>query len=279
MTRASERLHVTQPAISQAIKELENHYNVLLFERINNRLDQTAAGKALYVYAENIVDMFDSAQSEMMNQNRMIELHIGINTTVGISMIVDFVKSFNRENPNVKIFIKETNGKELEYLLSENKLDFCLMEKTQISRYQKCIPFGIDRLTVIVSRSHKFTQMNIVTIEQLLEESLLLRSKGVGSREQFDGYLTALGFDASIPQWECNSVGLLIKAVKESLGVAVLPFRIVQDAINNSEVSEIQIKDLVLERELKIIYHKNKIITKEMTGFIDMCLKKRFETI
>ena len=92
MSMAAEQLYITQPSVSQAIRELEDHYQVLLFERLSKKLYITEDGKKLYVTAKQLVTQFESLEESMRKENRREKIRIGGTVTLGSGLLSKVVR-------------------------------------------------------------------------------------------------------------------------------------------------------------------------------------------
>ncbi|QXE21015.1 LysR family transcriptional regulator [Clostridium sp. 001] len=129
MTSAANKLFMTQPSISQAIKELENYYEVTLFERLSRKLYITSSGKKLYQYAKHIIKLFDEAGNDLRQNSLQKKLIIGANYTVGVVLIHKYIKKFNKLYPNSEIMVNVNKSSILTEMLRKNELDLALIEE------------------------------------------------------------------------------------------------------------------------------------------------------
>ena len=102
ITRASERLHMTQPAVTRAIQELEHYYGVRLFDRINRRLLVTEAGKQLYAQALHLVDLFEHMETSLRNWDALGVLRIGSSIALGTHVLPDLILRFRADHPALR---------------------------------------------------------------------------------------------------------------------------------------------------------------------------------
>ena len=110
MTVAARKLFMTQPSISQAIKELENYYGVVLFERLSRKLYVTEAGEKAYQYATHIIKLFDELQDNLKENAFQKKLVIGANYTVGAGLIHKYIDNFKGLYPNSEIMVIVNNA-------------------------------------------------------------------------------------------------------------------------------------------------------------------------
>lgn len=274
MTAAANKLYMSQPAVSQCIKELETHYNVILFERINKKLYITESGHTLYNYATHILSLFNDVDQTLRNQELPSKLHIGANITAGVTMIQNYICTFNKLHPNVDVCVTVNNSTVLEGMLNRNELDFALLEDMNRNAYYVCEPFYKDRLVIVASPKHPLATQKEVTLTELISQKLLLREKGAGVRDLFESTALALG-QTFTPSWESCSSKALINAALANLGIAILPYRIVMDYLSRKQLIELSVPEIDLHRNLNIVYHKNKLLSPMAKEFITICKKGR----
>ena len=117
MSLAAEQLFITQPSVSQAIRELEEHYQTLLFERLSKKLYITEDGKKLYVTAKQLVTQFESLEESMQKENRREKLRIGGTITLGSGILSRVVRDLRAEQPDLDIYSYMNNTQIIEQKL------------------------------------------------------------------------------------------------------------------------------------------------------------------
>lgn len=270
ITRAAEKLHIAQPAVSVAVRELEDYYGVKLFDRMSRRLYLTDMGRNFLEYAAHIVALFDDMERSIRQWEHAGKLRIGASITIGTHLMPRYVNAFYKDHPQSSVDVFIGSSDIIEKKILQNGLDFALIEGTVHSQSILCETFTTDRLAVICSPDDPLCGKETVTIAHLLSRPLLLRETGSGTRELFDHALASLEYGYT-PAWESTSTEALINATGEGLGVSVLPYMLVQDALKKGAVVELQIEGLHLNRGLHVIRHKNKLLTGLAKEFIEMC--------
>ncbi|MDK2867549.1 MAG: hypothetical protein PWP38_1864 [Clostridiales bacterium] len=264
MTKAAKQLFMTQPAVSQAIKELETHYEAPLFERMHNKLFRTTNGDLLYEYATHIFGLFEKAQHSIKVNHEAGAIRIGANLTVGATILPKMIEKFNAIHGNIPVRVIVGNGDHIDKMLSRNEIDFALIEEVAADRFRMVKVFFEDRIAVVAKCGY---EIKSVTPAHLANLPLLLRDAGAGVRVQFDQMMHQFGLRAE-PYWESASTLALINAAKCGLGVAVLPYQVAKAHIEDGTLDEITVEGVTLTRHLVITYHKNKYLTASMRAFI-----------
>lgn len=211
MSAAAKNLYMTQPSVSQAIKELETFYGSLLFERLSQRLYLTPAGSTLYQYANEILSL-QKESIERISTNKFTEtIRIGGNYTAGLHMISDITSSFQSKNPDTEFQVIINKAPHLKQLLHENQIDLALMEESKAKEDRDFIqkPFFKDKIVLVIPPSHPFSKKSTLSINDISAEKFLTREKGVGARELFEGIMNAHGYPFT-PAWESISATILI---------------------------------------------------------------------
>ena len=270
ITKAAEKLHMAQPAVSLAVKELEEYYDVKLFDRLSKRLFLTDAGKKLLEYAAHIVSLFSDIGNNIRQWERSGKLRIGASITIGTHLMPKYVSAFYKGHPesNIEVFISSSDLIEKKILKSE--LDFALIEGIVHSDSIIGHTFMKDRLAAICAPSCALCKEDTITMEQLLSQPLMLRESGSGTRELFDHIMASFEYTYT-PAWESTSTRALINAVSSGLGVSVLPYMLVQDELEKGSIVELKVANLHFDRGFHIIHHKDKLLTNMAKEFIEMC--------
>ncbi len=269
-TKAAEKLYMAQPAVSLAIKDLEEYYDVKLFDRISKRLYLTDAGKYFFNCASHIVSLCDDIESNINSRRRSGKLKIGASITIGTKLIPNYVAMFKKRRPQIETEVFIGNSDLNEKKILQNELDFAIIEGLAHSENIVSRTYMKDRLIAICSPSDPLCRKEAVTIGELLTRPLLLREVGSGTRELFDHVMASFEY-AYTPSWESTSNEAIINAVAKELGVSVLSEMIVRDYLRQGFIAELKLEQLRLDRGFNIIYHKNKSLSGAAEEFIEMC--------
>lgn len=273
-TKAAEAEHMTQPAISLAIKELEEYYGVRLFERMGRKLKITSLGLRFEEYARRICGLFDDLEREIRDWDSFGILRVGSSITIGSQFLPGYVKDFAHDHPGIQIRVTIGPSDRIEQGICSNELDFALMEGIPHNPSIVAEEYMDDHLVAICPAEGSFASGETLSIAQFSRQNFLLREPGSGTREVFDRATQAAGISVT-PLWEATSTNALVNAVINGLGIAVLPYRMVQDVIADGTVHAIHVRGMDFSRKFYIIYHKDKFLTKTATDFLALCRNTR----
>lgn len=269
-TRAAEDLHMTQPAVSLAIRELEQYYGVRLFDRIGRRLVLTGTGQRFLAYGRRIAGLMDDIDRELRNWDQLGLLRVGASITIGAQFLPHYVSTFSQLYPKAEVRVEVAASDRLEEGLMDNSLDFALMEGVPQGPAIRTLEYIEDRLAVICSRDGPFRQGQTLTLEEFRAQRFLLRERGSDTREEFERAAAAAGI-AVEPVWEAMSTTALVNGVICGLGIAVLPYRMVLGPLERGLVVSVGVEGMEFRRRFRIAWHKDKYLTPLAGAFMDLC--------
>jgi len=271
MTGAAEKLYIAQPSVSQAIAELEKHYQVKLFERLGRKLFITIAGQKLMTYARHIVNLAKEAEEVMREIHHNGVIRIGASVTIGACILHEIIGRFSRQNPAIKIISSVNNTTIIEGMLLADQLDLGLVEGKIHSPGMVSQPFMNDELVLVTSLSHPFAHKDRVQPADVNNMEFIVREEGSGTRELFEVVMRSKDLNWRIGG-VYNNAETIKNAVSAGLGISVISRLAVQKEIKRQELKIVEIEDLHFKRQFSIVHHKNKYIVPAMYIFIQECL-------
>ncbi|CAG5008045.1 HTH-type transcriptional regulator CysL [Dyadobacter sp. CECT 9275] len=191
--RAAEELHISQPAVTKHIKELEQHYQTSLFDRSHKQISLTKAGDILLEHAHIIFEQYQKLDFELNLLQNKTEgiLHIGASTTIAQYVLPAYLASFHQRFPDIRIELINANSLLIEQSLDDKKIDLGLVEGPMHHPGLKYVAFLKDEL-VLVTRTKNAPKKKTVSIRELTALPLLTRENGSGTSEIIEEYLQKL---------------------------------------------------------------------------------------
>lgn len=275
ITRAAENLHMTQPAVTRAVKEIEQYYGVCLFERLNRRILTTELGEQFYAQALHIVDSFEKLEEGLRSWNDQGILRVGASVSIGNFLLPKAVKIYQNAHPKLKIYATVSNGARLQQMLLDNQLDFALIEGEVVDDRLKKEPFAKDRLVLILPPDDPLAGRRQVRLSDISDRPFLLRENGSAGRN-FLNHVFAVRELPLEPVWESTSTQAIVKAVHEGLGISFLPGRLVKNDIDAGFVISMPVADESFERTNYIVWHQNKYLTDAAKELMELCRRSAY---
>ena len=275
MRAAAERLHISQPSVSQAVRELESYYNIKLFERLSQRIYITETGKKLLPYARHIIDSFETMEGFINDTSSGNVILVGGSVSVGTRLLPPMIKSLENEVPDVDVCVIVDNTAAIEGKIQRSELDIAVVEG--IVRSDELVKKDIydDELVLVVGPEHELFNHPGIKLKELTKHALISRESGSVERNQFEQFL--LEHDIKMKnKWSCSNTETIKKAVLNGEGIAILSRMVIEKEIAAGEVRVLNVENTRMKRKIKLIYHKNKYISQSMKQFIDICTDGRY---
>ena len=263
MTVVAKKLYISQPSVSQAIKEMERELGINLFDRIGKKLYLTYEGEVYLRYVKRILNLYDEVKVTLENTTKNISgrIRVGASTTIGVYILPEIVKHFLTKNADVEISIVIENTTSIEKMIIDNEVDIAFVEgdiKCSEIVQEDLIK---DKLVFIKSKDYNYNRNKKL--------ALILREEGSGTRDIIESNLRINQIDYNILM-ELGSTEAILKIVEVGLGVACVPYICAQDKIEEGVLEEIAIEGIdKIKRDFKFIYHQDKFLSNTMKAFID----------
>jgi len=277
LSRAAEKLLLSQPTISTHISTLEEQLGVKLFDRLSKEVVLTEAGQVFYPYAVDILDLRERSQEAVKEFLNEISghLHIGYSTVAAEFILPEVIKEFKEDY--YKTFFTLDNGSTQNIIqrLSDGILDLAIVARKIPKKDLEYKVLTKDKIVLIVHKNHKFYTRDSVFIEEIIGEEFITREVGSGTRASVEHAFKAKGYDFD----SLNAVAVLSStfsirnAVKRELGIAFMSEMALSEEEHASGVKAIPVTDLVVEKDVYVVYSKNRTNKKLLKHFIETILK------
>lgn len=272
-TRAAERLYVSQPAVTNAVRSLEDELGVQLLDRSQRTITLTEEGKIFYRHIQNVMHGISTTLNEIndLKSHNRGHLLIGITPLGGISSTAHVLARFRTAYPNINLTFIENNVNELENLVREDKLDFAFVYSTPGHDLPglRCIPLEQEELMVCCSHHHQLARMNSVTPDALSEESLLLMEENCSFRRILITYFEEADNMPPITM-ELPQVSLLTSLIAVDIGISILPECLIE---HDRELSAVPLSPPLFLYPA-VIYRADKLLSHAAQAFVEALQKE-----
>ncbi|MBX4268405.1 LysR family transcriptional regulator [Clostridium estertheticum] len=274
-TKASEILNITQPAVSQHIKFLEEYYGVIFIKKCGKSIKLTEEGKILYKYAIELNSIYRNLEAEFRNKDNINKTYyIGASMTIGGYILPYILAEYKNCYKNIDILLQVNNTEEILKKLLNRKIDLALIEGNFDKEKFKYIKYKDDELVLAVSHLHEFAKYKNITLGEVLKGKLILRENGSGTREIFKNKLLEMDYDLKDfnPYMELGSITAIKSLVEANLGYSIISKETVKKEVELGIIKIIPIKGLKIFREFNFVYLKDSD-EDFVKNFIGFCLK------
>ena len=272
-TRAAEILNITQPAVSQHIKFLEDEYGVHLVKKCGRGFELTEEGLILFKSAEEIEALYRSLETKLKNKSGIArEYNAGASMTIGGYILPYILAEYKKSYPNINILLQVNNTEEILEKLINGKIDFALIEgpfNKYKFRYKK---YKDDELVLAVSSENDLAKQTQVSIDDVLNGNLILREKGSGTRKILENKIIELGYSPNDLNgfMEIGSISAIKSLIGLNLGYSIISRETIRKELIQGNIKEVPIQGIRIFREFNFVYlHEDEFID----SFIEFCNK------
>lgn len=259
-TRAAEQLSLSQPAVSQHIRALEQELGVRIFDRMNGQMRLTHEGEIVLKYAQRMLTLQTNLQDELANEKRqMTTLTVGITHTAESNAIAETLARYVQCHENVSIKVVTGVADELCAMLKNYEIELAIIDGKKPDPSLQYLMLDTDNLMLIVSPRHRLAGKNSVSIAELRRERLILRLPTSNTRKLFVSSLECNGM--SLREFnvvlEMDSVATIKDLIRRDFGVSVLARSACMDEIGKRKVIALPIENLPMMMETHLAYAPN----------------------
>ncbi len=272
ISKASEALYISQPAVSQSVKQLESKLGGQLFYRTPKGITLTPEGQVLYKYIEqgyNMIMMAESKFAETINLEAGV-IRIGASDMTLKYFLLPHLEEFHKQYPKVRI--KVTNGTTPETLES--------LKRGLIDLGVASLPFTDDRSIDVIEAmeiqdcfvsNYRFGALSqkAISIVELSEYPIIMLEKNTSTRRYIDNYLASHSISI-IPEIELATSDLLVQFARRGLGISCVVRNFAEEDINNGSLFELNLKEKIAPRQIGIIKLHSVPLTAAAGRFLDL---------
>jgi len=249
-TKAAEQLYISQPAISKAIKNLEQEYKTTFFIRKRNSIELTVEGKSFLVYVNKILAIYSDMDEQFLHKNDIFPefINFGVSTTLSNYVIPKVIAKFRTQFPQTKFNIISNNSEAIENLILNEEIDFGITEGNFANpklHFEKFIKDEIVLVTNVENTSFKKGSIDVKTLQKI---PMIEREKGSGTKEIIDTFLVDHHITKLTSVVTLNSTEAIKHYLYNSNDYALLSINAISDDLVYNKLKIIDIKDVSIER-------------------------------
>ena len=272
-TKAAESLHMTQPAVTFQVRQLEEYFNTRLFDRTHNRISLTEAGTKVYEYAERIFQLYNELENSVRELTGEISgvLILGASTTIAEYMLPALLGDFKAKYPDVNLRLKVSNTDGIVSMVEHNIIDLGVVEAPVSNKNLAVEVCRTDRLVAIVPPNHPLSQNGgTVKLEEIVKYPYICREEGSGTREVILDFLKETGIEPSALNiiMELGSLEALKGAVEAGIGISIVSRATLLKEIKLGTLDVLEL-DPPLERPFSFVHQKHKFRQRAMDELLE----------
>ncbi len=251
--RASESLHLTPPAVSQQIKEVESQVGQTLFDRGGRKMTLTTAGEYFVVYARRLLATLKEAEDAMARFRRLESGRLTLGMVSSAKYFLpQLLAQYHEEHPAVDVRLKLGGREQLVAMMSANEVDLCVMGRPPVDFPSRAEPFAMHPHVLITSPKHRFAQAESVPAAALANEPFIVREPGSGTRTALQEYLDEHRLKPTFVM-EMPSNEAIKQAVMAGMGVSLLSLHTIGLEWSSGLIAAPAVEGLPLMRRWNIV--------------------------
>ncbi len=277
-TKAAEALHMTQPAVTFQVRQLEEYFNTRLFDRTHNRISLTEAGQLVFGYADKIFQLYGEMENDIRELTGEVSgaLTLGASTTIAEYMLPTLLGRFRKRYPEIVIHLKVSNTEGVVSMVENNTIDLGIVEAPVSNKNLVVESCREDSLVAIMPPNHPLSGEGTIHIAQLLEYPFICREEGSGTREVINEYMGRMegcqpGLNIAM---ELGSPEAVKGAVEAGMGVSLVSSATIQKELKLGTLVAVAL-DPPLTRPFSFVHQKQKFrirVMEELLAFAhDYC--------
>ena len=276
---AAEAMHLSQPALSQHVAEMERELGTRLFDRLGRKVALTEAGRVLEEHAHRLFASLASAREAVADLSGLKRgsLVLGASTTPGIYVLPGMIAAFQGKYPGVALSLRIGNSALIEEQIRGNELDLGVVGGHPLRLGEECVAAGLlDELVLIVPPDHPWARRREIQPSRLERERLLVREEGSATRQVTERALQRVGGHIKASM-ELGHTEAIKQAVIAGLGIAFVSIHAIRGELAVGRLRAIRLKGLRIQRHFHIIHNEARTLSTSARAFIELLKTARVD--
>ena len=277
-SRAGAKLHRTQPAVSQAIRRLEDELGERLFDRSSKQGALTEAGRVLREYAQRLMRLSEEAEMAVreLRDLRRGRVLVGANEAA-VHALLPLIQRFRAGHPQIQVDVRRVPSRQVGVEVLQGSLDFGMITFQPAERGLLSLNIGPDELVMLVHPQHPLASRKQVTMAEFGRETVIAHNDPSPARERvlrvFEQKHAPINIQLALPSLEA-----IKRAVEMKLGVALLPKRCALSEINRGQLAAVRVPQVRLARQLRLVYRRAGELSHAGQAFLAVAKQQHGET-
>nr|WP_054548522.1 LysR family transcriptional regulator [Lysinibacillus sphaericus] len=276
---AAKDLYMTQPAVSQAMMQLENELGTRLFNRTPKGVTLTTEGSLLFEYTNSALGLLDAGEEKLLEFKNLTtgQLKIGVGDTISRFFLMPYLEAFHTMYPNIKLQMLNGTTSEICNFIKSGEVDigFCNFP-IEDSTLQLTVCTDIQDIFVC-GEKYKTLSSKSLSYEDLLKFPLIFLEKKSNSRKYVEDYLFARGVHIE-PEFELGSHDLILEFARSNLGIACVTKEFSKDYLQRGLLYELTLRESIPTRSIGMCYLKSVPLSRAAMKFVEIIESKHFNT-
>lgn len=269
MSNAAKNLKISQPTVSHAISQIENEYNVKLFDRISKKLYITDVGLRLYDYALNILEQFEDTVVFLQSSSTAHNINLGVSSNFSSQFLLEIINDYEKKKEDVSLRVYVDSREKIIEKLNSGIINLAIIDGDAGIEDNSAESFYEDEIFIISSKDSDIKDKEVLDAEDLRNKKFVLGDLDDNSKKVLLNFLRDRGIPIDL-KFICQNKDMVLNIVKNSDALSIGA----SSSFKDEEVVKHRLEDLSIKRTYYMVYHNDGFLKKDMKNFVNFVKHK-----
>lgn len=269
MSNAAKNLEISQPTVSHAISQIENEYNVKLFDRVSKKLYITDVGLRLYDFAQNILEQFEETVIFLQSSSTAHNINLGVSSNFSSQFLLEIIDEYEEKKDDVSIRVYVDSREKIIQKLNAGIINLAILDGDIGVENNSAEPFFEDEIFIISSKNSTINDKDVLEAEDLKNKKFVLGDLDDYSKKILLNYLR----EKSIPidlKFICQNKDMVLNIVKNTDALSIGA----SSTFSDNELVKHRLSDISIKRTYYLVYHNDAFLKKNLKNFVNFVKNK-----
>ncbi|MDU1583157.1 MAG: LysR family transcriptional regulator [Peptoniphilus harei] len=269
MSNAAKNLEISQPTVSHAISQIENEYNVKLFDRVSKKLYITDVGLRLYDFAQNILEQFEETVIFLQSSSTAHNINLGVSSNFSSQFLLEIIDEYEEKKNDVSIRVYVDSREKIIQKLNAGIINLAILDGDIGVEDNSAQPFFEDEIFIISSKNSTINDKDVLEAEDLKNKKFVLGDLDDYSKKILLNYLR----EKSIPidlKFICQNKDMVLNIVKNTDALSIGA----SSTFSDNELVKHRLSDISIKRTYYLVYHNDAFLKKNLKNFVNFVKNK-----
>ena len=269
MSNAAKNLKISQPTVSHAISQIENEYNVKLFDRISKKLYITDVGLRLYDYALNILEQFEDTVVFLQSSSTAHNINLGVSSNFSSQFLLEIINDYEKKKEDVSLRVYVDSREKIIEKLNSGIINLAIIDGDAGIEDNSAESFFEDEIFIISSKDSDIKDKEVLDAEDLINKKFVLGDLDDNSKKMLLNFLRERGIPIDL-KFICQNKDMVLNIVKNSDALSIGA----SSSFKDEDVVKHRLEDLSIKRTYYMVYHNDAFLKKDMKNFVNFVKHK-----
>lgn len=269
MSNAAKNLKISQPTVSHAISQIENEYNVKLFDRISKKLYITDVGLRLYDFALNILEQFEDTVVFLQSSSTAHNINLGVSSNFSSQFLLEIIDDYEKKKEDVSLRVYVDSREKIIEKLNSGVINLAIIDGDAGICDNSAESFFEDEIFIISSKDSDIKDKEMLDAEDLRNKKFVLGDLDDNSKKMLLNFLRERGIPIDL-KFICQNKDMVLNIVKNSDALSIGA----SSSFKDEDVVKHRLEDLSIKRTYYMVYHNDAFLKKDMKNFVNFVKHK-----